>query len=191
MKLTLYILLFLACLFTLSKSIAQDYELRIVKNERGLPDVHLFDTEREQSSGIVRGFVVLLEILDYKIFSPTEVALLTKDKVGYMYSRSVKTGDKWEIQPQSGIVKTNPRRISYTGALPPIRLPVDSTFKIIEQDKVEFYYGDEYLGPKRPSKKPEPERVVVDCEKFARRYYAQKKKYEEYLKEQEKEIGDD
>ena len=146
-----------------SNNIQAQTELLLIPGNDGFQRVVLSNSKNGQIPDTLSGFAYTVEFLDYKIYSKIEVSYVVKSRLGYQYFRSKKLNSKWINQLQNGLFITgNPHRFSF---LPPgTNYPIDSTFKIIGDDKVQYRYKlfnpsneEKYLGIY--------ELMIVDCKK--------------------------
>jgi len=154
-------------------------ELVLIKSEDGFQRLLLKKSERDISIDTIVGFAYFVELLDYKILSQTEVSSIIKSRVGYEYLKWEKLNGTWEDQPQCGFIAANPIRFSF--APKDLKIPIDSTFKIFNNDRVEYRYNI-LRSSDVQNRSQNSWLATVDCKKNEQRNNAWEKRCLDFLK---------
>lgn len=136
----------------------------------------LCDSRTNETFDTIGQYSYAIELLDYKIYSSSEIAHIVKSRIGYQYFRVKKIDNQWHSQPQCGFVAGNPESLSMYR--PGVTFPDDNTFKILD-DNVVGYKTRPILGLK-------VETETVDCKEFEAQYYERIRKFEEWQKKNKK-----
>ena len=169
-------------LMLVSNNIQAQTELLLIPGNDGFQRVVLSNSKNGQIPDTISGFAYTVEFLDYKIYSKIEVSYVVKSRLGYQYIRRKKLNSKWITQLQSGFIAGNPDRLSFV----PIgtNYPIDSTFKIIGDDKVQYRY--KRYNPNNEEKYLGIYELIVDGKENEQRNRAWIKRCEDYIEKNKK-----
>jgi len=140
----------------------------------------LCNTNTNETIDTIGQYSYAIELLDYKIYSTSEIAHIVKSRIGYQYFKVKKIDGLWHSQPQCGFVAGNPNSLSFVK--PGIKYPDDNSFKILDDDVVTFKYATVWNPNKEGKHVPIDEVITVDCKKNEAQYYQRIRKYEEWQK---------